>query len=49
MNHYQDVARGHFIVRRLERDYGNDRIRDLYEQIAAREAREEAYSPVVGW
>ncbi len=49
MNHYQDVARGHFIVRRLERDYGNDRIRELYEQIAAEEAREEAYNPVVGW
>lgn len=49
MNHYQDVARGHFIVRRLERDYGNDRIRALYEQIAAEEARKEAYNPVVGW
>jgi hypothetical protein len=49
MNHYQDVARGHFIVRRLERDYGNDRIRHLYEQLAAEEASEQSYNPVVGW
>ncbi|MGD8265751.1 MAG: EcsC family protein [Chromatiales bacterium] len=49
MNHYQDVARGHFIVRRLERDYGNDRIRELYEQIATEDLREQSYNPVVGW
>ena len=49
MNHYQDVARGHFIVRRLERDYGTERIRALYEQIATEELREQSYNPVVGW
>ena len=49
MNHYQDVARGHFIVRRLERAYGNDRIRELYEQIAVEEVKEQSYNPVVGW
>ena len=49
MNHYQDVARGHFIVRRLERDYGSDTIRALYEQIAGEDEKEKAYNPVVGW
>ncbi|MEJ2321919.1 MAG: hypothetical protein P8Z31_06125, partial [Gammaproteobacteria bacterium] len=49
MNHYQDVARGHFIVRRLEREYGNGRIRELYEQIAVEELKEQSYNPVVGW
>ncbi|MGB5831001.1 MAG: EcsC family protein [Thiohalocapsa sp.] len=50
MQHYQDVARGHFIVRRLEREYGADRVRDAYhalrdeESVASRE-----FSPVEGW
>ena len=30
MNHYQDMARGHFIVKRLEKRYGSDTIRQLY-------------------
>ena len=33
MNHFQDVARGHFIVRRLERDHGVDEVRQEYERI----------------
>ena len=33
MNHFQDVARGHFIVRRLERDHGADEVRQEYERI----------------
>jgi hypothetical protein len=49
MNHYQDVARGHFIVRRLERDYGNDTIRKLYKKLEEQDAREEGFSPVIGW
>ena len=50
MQHYQDVARGHFIVRRLERDHGIDHIRDLYQQIEREAAEaEKEYSPVVGW
>lgn len=50
MQHYQDVARGHFIVRRLERDYGADTIRDAYQAIQAIErARDRAFSPVEGW
>jgi hypothetical protein len=30
MNHYQDMGRGHFIVRRLERLHGQEEIRRLY-------------------
>jgi EcsC protein family len=34
MEHFQDVARGHFTVRRLERLYGKERIRSEYGLIA---------------
>src|SRR6202049_4552525 len=34
IEHFQDVARGHFTVRRLERLYGKDKIRTEYAQIA---------------
>ena len=34
IEHFQDVARGHFTVRRLERVYGNDIVRTEYERIA---------------
>jgi hypothetical protein len=34
IEHFQDVARGHFTVRRLERIYGKDRVRQEYERIA---------------
>ncbi len=33
IDHFQETARGHFIVRRLERTYGVDEIRSLYEQL----------------
>lgn len=33
MDHFQDMARGHFIVRRLERQYGKDGISVIYEQL----------------
>jgi hypothetical protein len=33
-DYYQDMARGHFIVRRLERQYGYDTIRAAYTQLA---------------
>jgi hypothetical protein len=33
INHFQDMARGHFIVRRLERTYGKDPIRLEYERL----------------
>src|SRR3981189_3920874 len=34
IKHFQDVARGHFTVRRLERLYGRERIRSEYDLIA---------------
>ena len=34
IEHFQDVARGHFIVRRLERVYGKNLVRTEYERIA---------------
>ena len=34
IEHFQDVARGHFTVRRLERHYGRERIRSEYDLIA---------------
>jgi hypothetical protein len=33
IEHFQDVARGHFIVRRLERSYGKERVRTEYERL----------------
>jgi hypothetical protein len=35
IEHFQDVARGHFTVRRLERIYGADAVRAEYERIKA--------------
>ena len=50
MNHFQDVARGHFIVRRLERQYGVDPIKDEYQKLMEEEAEaEKEYSPIEGW
>jgi hypothetical protein len=34
VNHYQEMARGHFTVRRLERKYGEEVIREEYRRIA---------------
>jgi hypothetical protein len=34
VDHFQQVARGHFIVRRLERTYGKDIVRAEYERLA---------------
>ena len=36
MNHFQQVAQAHFMVRRLERQYGSAVVREAYEQLAAR-------------
>jgi hypothetical protein len=36
MNHFQRVARGHFAIRRLEREYGVSVVRRLYEEHAPR-------------
>ena len=32
MDHFQDMAHGHFTVRRLERKYGDEEVRQAYEQ-----------------
>jgi hypothetical protein len=34
MDHFQDMARGHFIVRRLEVKYGTPKVREIYQSIA---------------
>ncbi len=50
MNHFQDVAKGHFIVRRLERHYSVDAIRDEYQRLMDEEAEaEKEFSPIEGW
>jgi hypothetical protein len=36
MDHFQNMARGHFIVRRLERAYGKDLIHETYQRLASR-------------
>ena len=33
IEHFQDVARGHFTVRRLERVYGADAVRAEYDRL----------------
>ncbi len=40
MAHYQDAARGHFIVRRLERTHGQDVVKTAYGALGAKEAKE---------
>jgi FAD/FMN-containing dehydrogenase len=36
INHFQDMARGHFIVRRLEARHGLEAVRSAYESLAIR-------------
>jgi len=31
MDHFQNMARGHFVVRRLERKYGNEMVKTIYK------------------
>lgn len=33
IDHFQDMARGHFIIRRLERGYGTDEVKRQYEKL----------------
>jgi EcsC protein family len=33
IGHYQDMARGHFVVRRLEKIYGSEAVRRAYERL----------------
>ena len=34
IDHFQEVARAHFVVRRLERRYGKDAVRTAYERLS---------------
>jgi hypothetical protein len=34
IDHFQDVARAHFLVRKLERSYGKDTVRAAYERLS---------------
>lgn len=36
MDHFQDMAQGHFVVRRLERKYGRDRVQAEYRKCVER-------------
>src|SRR5690606_13650159 len=38
IDHFQDVARGHFVVRRLERKYGPEAVQTAYAALGARDA-----------
>ena len=38
IDHFQDVARAHFVVRKLERRYGVDTVREAYERLPAQVA-----------
>lgn len=35
IDHFQDMSRGHFTIRRLERHYGSDEVRTEYERLEA--------------
>ena len=35
IDHFQEVARAHFVVRRLERRYGKDAVRAAYERFCS--------------
>lgn len=37
ISHFQDMARGHFTIRRLERTYGADRVQEAYRALAERD------------
>jgi len=33
IDHFQNIARGHFIIKRLEKKYGADYVRRMYNEI----------------
>ncbi|MDX1655985.1 MAG: EcsC family protein, partial [Candidatus Competibacteraceae bacterium] len=50
LSHYQNVARGHFIVRRLERQYGSAKVRAAFEKLRKKDNKTQRdFSPVEGW
>jgi hypothetical protein len=50
IDHFQDVARGHFAIRRLERAYGKEPVRAQYERLRAQlpASRQLTGSPPAG-
>jgi len=49
IQHYQDVARGHFIVRRLERRHGPEVVEKAYVALEEEEKEARDFSPLEGW
>lgn len=50
LRHFQDVARGHFILRRLERRHGMEAVRRAYERLSEEEERKaRPFSHLEGW
>jgi len=45
MDHFQETARGHFTVRRLERTYGSETVRKAYREIAGQTVGGEENAP----
>jgi hypothetical protein len=45
IDHFQDVARGHFTIRRLERAHGKESVRAQYERIRDESKRSPADAP----
>jgi hypothetical protein len=49
LHHYQNVAKGHFMVRRLERRHGIERIKAEYQRLIQEDAKAgEEFSPLEG-
>ena len=48
MDHYQSMARGHFTVRRLERTYGKDVIRQKYNELAEEFRHKKSFKEASG-
>jgi hypothetical protein len=47
--HFQDIARGHFIVRRLERVYGRELVRAEYDRLKSAIPAPERISQLPNW
>lgn len=41
MDHFQDMAQGHFVLRRMERKYGRDRVQAEYRKCVERMKAEQ--------
>lgn len=50
MAHFQNIAKGHFMVRRLERKYGVEKVRKAFKRLQKQEKNaRRAFSPLEGW